>query len=124
MTQAFFVPGPLPSLNEAIDVAKGYGGRGFGYAKLKQRWTNAVALYARAARIKPVGRARFQFVWRERTKRRNPDNVASAKKYLLDGLVRAKIIKNDGWDEVAGWEDRWEIADKPGVLVVIDQMGL
>jgi hypothetical protein len=116
-----WIPGPLPSLNELIAAAKGKGGRGYDYARLKRGWTDSIALLARAARLPRMERVFIRFTWRERDKRRNPDNVAAGgRKMVLDGLVTAGVLGNDGWGEVAGWSDAFEVSQGPGVLVTFE----
>jgi hypothetical protein len=107
-------------MNELIAAAKGSGGRGAAYARLKRRWTDAVVLLARSARIAPLERAQFAWRWVERDRRRDPDNVAAGgRKLVLDGLVAAKVLPGDGWANVAGWRDEFEVGPRPGVEVTI-----
>ena len=116
----FWIPGPLPGLNEVLASAKGYGGRGFGYAKLKRQWTQTIALHVLAAGIKHVDRARFEFRWVEKDKRRDPSNIAAGgRKLIEDSLVLAKVLTNDGWKQIAGWTDTFEVGPRPGVEVTI-----
>lgn len=120
--QLLWIPGPLPSLNDLL-AAHGAGGGGAGnhYARLKRKWTDDIALLARAGRLRPVACGMFRFSWRERNRQRDPDNVAAGgRKLILDGLVRAGVLANDGWDEVAGFVDAWEVSPKPGVLVAVE----
>lgn len=120
MTQQFFIRGPLPGLNEMIAAAKGAGGRGVVYSKLKAKWTNDIALQIRAARVRPVERAYLRFIWREKTQKRDPDNIAAGgRKLILDALVVAKVIGDDGWTQIAGWNDAWVLDANPGVEVAI-----
>ena len=122
MTQRFFVPGPLPGLNELIAAAKGAGGTGRAYSALKRTWTEAIWAYAKKARLQRMaGRVYFRFEWRENNRRRDPDNISSAgRKLVLDGLVKAGVIAGDGWAVVAGWEDRFvAFALNPGVHVIL-----
>jgi hypothetical protein len=119
VTQELWIPGQLPSLNVMLaDRAARAGNR---YAKLKAKWTDDIALLARVAKLKPVARARFRFTWHERNRQRNPDNIVAARKLVLDGLVKARIMANDGWDQVAGFTDAWSVAGQPGVRVTIDE---
>jgi len=115
----FFVPGPLPNFNDMIDSAKGCGGRGYRYSTLKAQWKQTIALHAMAAGIKHVERARFEFRWVEANRKRDPDNIAAAKKLVFDSLMLAKVLDNDGWKQVAGWTDSFEVGGKPGVEVTI-----
>ena len=121
VTQELWIPGPLPGLNDLIADAKGYGGRGYGYSKTKREWSNTVMLLAKSAKLKPVASARLSFEWREKTKRRDPDNFSSAgKKLILDGLVKAGVLDGDGWSGVYSFTDCWVVDSRaPGVLVRI-----
>jgi len=127
MTASFTVPGRLPGQNEMIASAKGFGGRGYGYSKLKKKWTDDVAMLARAARLPHFGRVRLLFEWHEppssRTfHRRDPDNVAAGKKLVLDGLVAAGVIEDDTADQIAGWTDTFSIGGVIGVKVTLEEV--
>jgi hypothetical protein len=116
-----WVPGPLPGLNELIAAAKGSGGRGMGYAKLKRQWTDTVFALARCARIHKPGpferSVLLTFDWVEQDKRRDPDNVAAGgRKLILDGLVKAGVLSGDGWKHVRSWNDRWQTVAEVGGL--------
>jgi hypothetical protein len=110
-------------MNEMIAAAKGAGGRGYAYSKLKAKWTKHIALLARSARIGPVTLASFEFLWSEVNQKRDLDNIAAGgRKLVLDGLVEAEVIPNDGWANVRGWIDRFIVCqpgEKPGVTVTI-----
>ncbi len=131
MNLEFFVPGPLPGLNElnhANSRTVFRGGKRFpAYALLKSEWQGVVIAAARAAKIGVFGYSQvfFHFNWMERDKRRDPDNfVAGGKKIILDGLVKGGFLKNDGWQNVKGWDDRWDVFPKrPGVNVKIQIIG-
>lgn len=115
-----WIPGPLPGMNELIAAAKGAGGRGLNFSRLKRRWTQSIALLAKAAHLPRLERARFAFVWHEKNRQRDPDNVAAGgRKLVLDGLVVAGVLPNDGWANVAGWTDEFTAPDRPGVAVAI-----
>lgn len=122
MRQSFFVPGPLPSMNEMIAAAKGYNGRGFAYAKMKQEWTTLVAQCATAANLTLVlNPVAISCQWNEKHRRRDIDNVQAGVKFVLDGLVQAGILVNDTQAKV--WQLTHSIVlDKthPGVWVEID----
>lgn len=122
MKNTLWIPGPLPGMNELVGAAKGFGGRGYGYSRLKKQWTDAISLMARSQGVaKFPGRVMLTFAWLEASKRRDPDNVAGGgRKLALDGLVEAGVLADDGWEQVAGWTDTFAV-DKlaPGVLVTL-----
>lgn len=107
--QTFFVPGPLPGLNEVLAAANQRRGKWNAYDDLKRIWGTTIAAILRAQRIQPVPAAYFRFVWIERSRRRDPDNIASAKKFLLDAVVQAGVLPGDGWATVRGWEDAFRV---------------
>ena len=46
-----------------------------------------------------------RFEWHERTKKRDADNIASAKKFILDALVKMKVLEDDSRKFVKGFYD-------------------
>lgn len=120
MKAQLWVPGPLPGQNEVISSAKGFRGSGRGYSLLKRRWTDTVALLARAAKVPRFHKAVLDFVWLEARRNRDPDNIVSAKKFILDGLVLAGVLPDDGWEHVEGFRDSWGVSKGAGVLVTLE----
>lgn len=68
---------------------------------------------------KPV---RAIFTWIEKNKRRDYDNIAFAKKIILDALVQTKTLKDDNRKIVCGFEDRFEYAKESKVIVELVEM--
>ena len=122
-TYKFVIPTRLPGLNEIIEEARK---NPYASAKQKKYYTELVRdCFTLAYRFKiPVVKAPIwlKCTWVEENKRRNPDNIAAAKKYILDGLVKAGAIKNDGWDEIAGFTDKWKVGSECGVFVEIKEV--
>jgi Holliday junction resolvase RusA-like endonuclease len=123
MTQELWVNGPLPGMNEWISAAKRPSWSKTSYTNLKKKWTEDVWKLAKAARLKKVdGPAHISFIWREKNRRRDIDNVSAGAKSVLDGLVKAGVLENDGWEHVFSIEHRFQVdAKNPGVLVHISQ---
>lgn len=97
MTQTFFIPCVFAGFNECIAAAKSGRGKGNGYSRLKAALTGVVENYARSYCVKPMqGKVDVLCEWDEPTARRDPDNVESAIKFVLDGLVKAGVIAGDG----------------------------
>lgn len=92
-----------PSLNEYINACRSHWSRG---ARMKRECDAATALMVRMQRVKPVtGPVRIRFVWHERTARRDWDNIRFAAKFVLDGLVKAGVLPDDGQAWVRGLSD-------------------
>ena len=101
------IPGELPSMNEIIKIAKRSP---YAYSKLKKDNTYICTLVFR--KLPKMKRVRLKITYYAKDKRKDPDNIAVAKKFILDGLVNAGVIKNDGWDEMAGWEEEFKVDKK------------
>jgi Holliday junction resolvase RusA-like endonuclease len=100
--QKFIIKGRLDGLNEVILANRTNKYKG---AKIKKDNETIVIYYARLYKLKPITKypIKLKIDWYEKNKRRDIDNVLSAKKFILDGLVKAKILKGDGqkyFDEV------------------------
>jgi Holliday junction resolvase RusA-like endonuclease len=129
MKLSFWVPGPLPAFNDIIAAAKGRGGMGYAYAKMKKAWTEKVAIHALAARI-PKGRfkrVRLHLRWLEPPRlssalERDPDNIEAGQKFVWDGLVHAKILPNDRRANNAGSVHTHDTGPMAGVEVTIEEV--
>jgi Holliday junction resolvase RusA-like endonuclease len=123
MPYRFFVPGPLPGLNEIIKACKGYGGRGYGYSRLKKQWTDNVAWMARAAHLPRFTAIRLELLWVEPINKngakRDRDNIEAGVKFLADGLKAAGVIPDDRPENYLGASHDHDRGEKPGVWVTI-----
>lgn len=61
----------------------------------------------------------IHFHWFAKNRKKDPDNISSAKKFILDGLQEAGIIENDGWNQIAGFSDDFTV-DKKNPRVVVE----
>lgn len=61
---------------------------------------------------------RINYLWIEKDKRRDLDNVCFARKFIQDALVKADVLKDDGWGYIIGFSDKFKVdKEHPGVLV-------
>ena len=116
----FFIPGKFPGMNEIIGEARKHK---MASAKQKKAETLKVAYNIKNVSypVKPCKLAWINFTWVERNKKRDPDNIVAAKKFILDGLVYAGLLKGDGWSHIAGFTDKWEVGE-PGVWVEVREV--
>ncbi len=113
----FFIPGPLPGRNEQEAAART---NRYAAASMKKKWTQHCA-HVFAGTGAHFDRIKVCFTWIAKDRRMDPDNVScGGKKFIMDGLVMAGIIKNDGWKNVSGFTDHFHVDKRnPGVIVNI-----
>lgn len=104
------IPGTLTDLNKYIDAERA---NKFAGAKIKEENTQTVRMAChplfvvrRKVEAYPLD---VRIHWFCRDARIDPDNIAAAKKFIMDGLVAAEIIVNDGWKQIRSFEDRFSI---------------
>lgn len=105
------IPFRLPSLNEYINVCRNnrYGG-----AKWKREWEDKIIPFLDG---QYYGNVTISFKWYEPNKRRDVDNIASAKKFVLDAMQKKGVVRND--KQVIGFTDSFIYGSGEGVEVEI-----
>lgn len=101
----------LPSLNEYIRAERS----GWQAAnRMKHQGESIVAIGIRRAHLRKINApVRIRYVFYEKDRRRDKDNVAGfAHKIVQDALVKTGILQNDSWDYVTGFEDEFQIDKK------------
>lgn len=64
----------------------------------------------------------LEITWYCKNKRKDKDNVAFGIKFILDGMIEARVIANDGWGEVANFEHRFEVdKDCPRIEIELEE---
>ena len=105
-------------MNDIIADSKVRNGKFFKYSEMKKENDRVICLLIMSQRLKPMNKAFFHFHWMEKTTRRDPDNIAAGgRKFILDALVHASILENDGWKNVLGWTDYFHHGNSDGVIV-------
>ncbi len=120
MIQSRWIPGEFPSMNEIIAAAKSGRGRSNAYSRMKARFT-AIAMNA-VSGMNPVSSCSIHCQWTSKNSRKDPDNVAAGVKFVLDGLVNAKILPGDGRKHVVGISHSFVVSKIPGVQIIIHGM--
>lgn len=121
MKQILIIPNRLPGLNDIILDART---NKFKSAMQKRKYTDFIINIINFQNIKSFDKKVFiSFTWYEKNMKRDPDNIVVGKKYILDALVRSGIIKNDGWENISGFQDKWKVDKKnPRTEVEIYEM--
>lgn len=126
-TQKFTIPGRFLGRNESERLARSHWAKA---NKVKREETETASLYARQAGIKPVdGPVDVAVVFAEevrffkngnRKPVRDADNVQSAVKPILDGLVEAGVLPNDSPDWVRRVMPTVKyVRDDPHITVIV-----
>jgi len=101
------IPGELTDLNTYINAERS---NRFAGAKLKATNTDTVIWCAKQIKVlQPLENVRLTISWYCKNKKKDKDNISFAKKFIWDGLAKAGIIKNDGWNNITGFEDKFYI---------------
>ena len=121
MTQSFYIPVRLPGLNEYINVCRR---NRYEASAFKANYQDLIHVYLlKGGVVKVDSPCRYTFIWNEHTLRRDRDNVAFAKKFILDSLVQYRYIKDDSPKFVTGFVDLFinNKALPEGVQVIIEE---
>lgn len=123
MTYTLIIPGALPGLNEYIRAERGTKGKQKA-ATMKRKTENAIikAIKNQLPEVNLLGGVVIHYTWVEKNKRRDKDNVAFAKKFIQDALVKTGVIPNDGWENIRDFTDSFALDPKnPRVEVKIEE---
>ena len=113
----FTILGRLDGLNEYTNANRNnlYNG-----AQMKKKNENIVMKSLLQVKKETFTEPVFiRFHWIEPNKRRDKDNIASAHKWILDALVKCKILENDGWKNIIGFTDRFSV-DKENPRIEVE----
>ena len=107
----------VPSLNEYIEACRR---NKYAAANMKKYTEAEIITYLRRLPTfdKPVY---IHFRWIEKNKRRDCDNIAAGKKFILDAMVKAGILKDDGRKYVKGFTDEFECGPKNMCIMDVEE---
>lgn len=111
------IPGELPDLNTYNNkqgINKFYGN------KIKQEATELVEWCCKGKPKITEYPINITFNWYCKNKRKDKDNIRFGAKFILDGMQKAGVIRNDGWGEIGSLADNYYIdKDNPRIEVEI-----
>lgn len=106
----------MPSLNDYVNMCRRSR---YESAEYKKKLERELLKYITIPRIeKPV---KIHFTWVEANKRRDLDNIAFAKKFILDAMVKGGYLKDDNRKCVTGFSDSFEYGDMYKVILDIEE---
>lgn len=112
------IPVKLPSLNDYIRSCRG---NVYAANNEKRHIEQMIGIY-----VKPLPRfenpVAIDFTWIEENRRRDLDNIAFAKKFILDALVKSGKLKDDNRKHVTAFTDSFRYEKQAGVIVTIREV--
>ena len=120
-TDTIIIPGELPDLNQIISASKDHWGS---YSSLKKANTQLVAFCTKRDTKRKYNKIDLEITWYCKDRRKDKDNImAGGLKMILDGLVVAGVIQNDGWAHIGSINNHFEVdKDNPRVEVCITEV--
>ena len=123
---ALTIPGTLIGLNEYTRANRTQAIAGANMKRIEERKIMHyidLQLLHNLEEFVPIKKVYIFFRWIEPNKMRDPDNIAFAKKFILDALCTKGILTGDGWREIKGFNDDFEISkDRPRIEVIIQEL--
>ena len=107
----------LPSLNDYIKACRS---NKFVGARFKKQIENDISwfLMKMPKFDKPI---KINFIWVESNKKRDYDNIAFAKKFILDTMVKMGKLKDDNRNYVYAFTDTFEYGKENKVILEIEE---
>ena len=117
MNNKYFIPLKLPSLNDYTSWCRG---NKYLAAKKKAQIEEQIGGYIEDMPkwSKPI---KIHFHWIESNKRRDLDNIAFAKKFILDALVKYGKLSDDNRKCVYAFTDSFEYGCKAGIVLEVEE---
>ena len=111
------IPYKFPSLNDYTYACRSNWKAG---QSMKKKVQKAIAPYIQQIPVctKPI---KIHFLWVEENKRRDYDNVAFAKKFILDALQENGKLENDNRKWVKGFSDDFTYGEEAKVIITITE---
>lgn len=114
----FTIPGQQIGLNEYINAERS---NRYVAAKLKKNIEKDMcfAIKQQLGNLKIENPVFITYTWIEPNRMRDKSNICFAKKFVEDALIKAGVLKNDGWKEIDGFRDYFEV-DKENPRVEVE----
>lgn len=117
MRYVFEIPGKLPTLNQYVDAERS---NRFYAAKVKRQAQAEVRTAIAAGAPSFKGAVAVWIYWVRPDMRSDKDNVAFAKKFVLDALQEAGVIRKDSWKLCTPYDIGFAVnKDNPRTVVLV-----
>lgn len=126
MNHKFIIKGRLPGLNDYLAAERNFSKKHSCGNDMKQQnqmlISNAIRLQLKRLHIDK--QVHISYAFYEPDKKRDLDNIAGvAHKFIQDALVKCKVIDNDGWNNISGFDDSFFVdRHNPRIEVTIREV--
>lgn len=112
------IPLKLISLNEYVNLCRG---NRYASANYKKSIQEQIAHHIKDLPVfhNPIY---INFTWVEANKKRDYDNIAFGKKFILDALVKSGKLKDDNRKCVAGFTDTFKYSNEYKIILEIKEI--
>lgn len=107
----------LPGLNDYDRECRSNRYQG---ARFKRQTESDISVFLR--RLPKLERVRIDFLWVEKNNKRDYDNIAFAKKFILDAMVKMGKLKDDNRKNVVGFSDDFAVGPDYKVILKITEV--
>lgn len=115
--QKLTIKGEFTDLNTYINAERR---NKFIAAKIKKDDTYRAMCYARRhLKSIQVPDVQINITWYSKNRRKDKDNISFAKKFIIDGIVAAGVLKDDGYKNIKGFTDTFMV-DKENPRVELE----
>lgn len=113
------IPLKLPSLNEYIGAMNRnrYIGNG-----MKQKYQKQIEPYLETLPRPFQNPVIIHFTWVENNHRRDLDNIAFAKKFILDALTKSGVLVDDNHNYVKGFSDDFKYEKEARIILNFEEV--
>ena len=117
--QTFKIPGHLPGMNKIIAASKTHH---MVYKKIKEEHCWYICTCIKKHNITPYTDRglpiNVKITWVCENKKRDKDNIMAGQKFILDAMVKAGVIKDDGWKYIGEIEHKFTVEkNNPHVII-------
>lgn len=124
MEYRFKIDGKMPDLNDYLHACNRHHQAG-AIMKRENMDTAMWMIRQQLNRLHIEKPVRLHYLFVEPNKKRDKDNVAAmGHKVIQDALVKTEVLKNDGWRDIVGFSDDFDIdKENPRIEVTIIEVG-
>lgn len=123
MTYKFVIRGRMDNLNNYTKACRTHIQAGHKMKAANQKLA-VQAIREQLKRVKITVPVKIYYVWYEKNKQRDLDNVSSfGRKVIQDALVECGTLEGDGWRHITGFTDEFYCdKENPRIEVTIEEM--